>query len=230
MEIGRGQNKETAMGMGRNDPAVSVSDNLKKGAHTLNDPAGRTGPTAPPNLQKLGKMTERNIAETTKVADLGQNQPANVDPVTKTQAEMLKQGYSPEAAGIVRDNATPEQRTQDIADFQKRAKSATDRGGARRRHPRQHRWTSWPARCAAPTRRWKPPKSSGDPAKVSEARAKVDAANKAVVDYHQVRTGAHEAAVVNADAAKIVNERAVSPTKDPPARCGKRLWRRIARR
>lgn len=205
LEIGRGQNKETAMGMGRNDPAVSVSDNLKKGAHTLNQPPEVLGQN-PAELQKLGKMTERNIAETSKVATSG-NQPANVDPVTKSQAEMLKQGYSPEAAGIVRDNATPEQRTQDIADFQKRAKGATiDAVRAADTHA-AGQMDKLAGEVRSANDALETAKTSGDPAKVAEARAKVDAANKAVVDYHQVRTGAHEAAVVNdPDAAKIVNE------------------------
>jgi len=48
-----------------------------------------------------------------------------VDPVMRGQADMLKQGYSPEAAGIVRDNATPAERAADIADFQNRTKQVS---------------------------------------------------------------------------------------------------------
>ena len=205
LEIGRGQNKETAMGMGRNDPAVSVSDNLKKGAHTLNKPPEVLADN-PAELQKLGKMTERNMAETSKVAET-HKQSVTVDPVTKSQAEMLKQGYSPEAAGIVRDNATPEQRTQDIADFQKRAKGANlDAVRAADTHAASQ-MDKLAGEVRSANDAFETAKTSGDPAKIAEAKAKVEAANKAVVDYHQVRTGAPEAAVVNEpDAAKIVNE------------------------
>ena len=205
LEIGRGQNKETAMGMGRNDPAVSVSDNLKKGAHTLNqDPATLGNSNA--DMQKLGKMTGRNMDATEAVAKTGA-QTAPVDPVTRQQADMLKQGYSPEAAGIVRENATPEQRTQDIADFQQRAKGANlDAVRAADTHANtQMDKLAGEARTAGEA--FETAKAGGDPAKIGEAKAKLDAANKAVVDYHQVRTGAHEAAVVNEpDAAKVVNE------------------------
>ena len=108
-EIARGNNPETAMGLGRDDPAISVADNLKKAAHTVNEPPASISNS---DLQKLGKMTGRNADAVTQVTG------APGDAATRAQADMLKQGYSPEAAGIVRDNATPQQRAQDIADFQ----------------------------------------------------------------------------------------------------------------
>ena len=60
--------------------------------------------------EKLGKMTERNAHEIGKAAQPGET--PKIDTRLRDQAQMLKDGFSPEAAGIVRDNATPEQRTQ----------------------------------------------------------------------------------------------------------------------
>ena len=43
--------------------------------------------------------------------------------------------------------------------------------------------------------------------RTAKAQAQADAANKAVIDYHETRTAAQNAAVANdGDAAKIVNE------------------------
>lgn len=197
-EIARGNNPETAMGLGRNDPAISVADNLKKAAHTVNTPADAiTGD----ELQKLGKMTGRNADAVTQVTG------ASVDPVTRQQADLLKQGYSPEAAGIVRDNATPEQRAQDIADFQSRAKQVSvEAAKAADAHAAQTMdKLAGDARHANEV--LEATKATGDEARVSRAQAQADAANKAVVDYHETRTAAQNAAVANdPDAAKIVNE------------------------
>ncbi len=90
MEAGRGFDAESSRTMGaKPTPAVQsakVSDNLAKGGHTLNKPAGSMTSA---DYQELGKMTIRNMDAA------GIN-----DPVLRQQAEMLKQGYRPESAGI----------------------------------------------------------------------------------------------------------------------------------
>jgi len=197
-EIARGNNPETAMGLGRNDPAISVADNLKKAAHTVNTPPDKIDGT---ELQKLGKMTGRNADAIAQVT----GQP--VDPVTRAQADALKQGYSPEAAGIVRDNATPEQRAQDIADFQKRSKQVSVEAvrAADTHANTQMEKLAGEARHANEV--LEATKATGDTARTQRAQAAADAANKAVIEYHETRAAAQNAAAVNdADAAKIVNE------------------------
>jgi len=114
-EIARGQNPETAYGLNAQDPAIEVSDNLKKAAHTLDTPPAAIQSD---ELQKLGKMTGRNMNAIAAV-----NPDTKLDTAFRQQADLLKQGYSPEASGIVRDNATPAERAQDIAAFQDRCRS-----------------------------------------------------------------------------------------------------------
>ena len=197
-EIARGDNPETAMGLGRDDPAISVADNLKKAAHTVNEPPASISNS---DLQKLGKMTGRNADAVTQVTG------APGDAATRAQADMLKQGYSPEAAGIVRDNATPQERAQDIADFQNRAKQVSvEAARAADTHANQTmEKLAGDARHA--NEALEATKATGDPVRTAKAQAQADAANKAVIDYHETRTAAQNAAVANdGDAAKIVNE------------------------
>lgn len=197
-EIARGNNPETAMGLGRDDPAISVADNLKKAAHTVNTPSDAITSS---DLQKLGKMTGRNADAVTQVTG------ASVDPVTRQQADLLKQGYSPEAAGIVRDNATPQQRAQDIADFQSRARQVSVEAAKAADVHAGKVMDDLAGKARAANEALESAHASGDPVKVSEAKAQVEAANKAVIDYHETRAAAQNAATVNdPDAAKIVNE------------------------
>ena len=128
-ETARGSNAETAYGLGQKDPSLDVADNLKKAAHTLDSPPETISPA---ETQKLGKMTARNMDAIEKVTS------SAGDPALRRQADMLRKGYSPETAGIVRENATAAERTADIADFQRTPAT---------------RWTASPARRARPTRR-----------------------------------------------------------------------------
>jgi hypothetical protein len=146
-------------------------------------------------------MTGRNADAVTQVTG------APGDAATRAQADMLKQGYSPEAAGIVRDNATPQERAQDIADFQNRAKQVSvEAAKAADTHANQTmEKLAGDARHANEV--LEATKATGDPARTAKAQAQADAANKAVIDYHETRTAAQNAAVANdGDAAKIVNE------------------------
>lgn len=117
---GRAAGKETAYSYGGKDPAtgkpkitdqhVNTMDNLKKGAHTLTaDPGKMTGD----DWASLGKMTSRNMANG-GIENTG----------LKTKADMLKMGYSPEAAGIVPDNATPQQRERSLREFHQQCRQA----------------------------------------------------------------------------------------------------------
>ena len=98
-ERGRGFNKETdpnfgkspkaSSPAGRPDPNVAVMKNREKGAGAL----GKTPQQllrSPSDMQELGKMTLRNMES----AGLR-------NPALERQVDMLKRGYSPEAAGIV---------------------------------------------------------------------------------------------------------------------------------
>ncbi len=109
-ETARGLGKETALGLGGKDANVEVTDNLKKACHTLENPPGELGDES---LQEMGKMTMRNL----KAAGME-------DPTLRYQCELLKKGYSPEAAGIIRPAATDDQRLLDLANFQSRCKAS----------------------------------------------------------------------------------------------------------
>lgn len=209
-EIGRGYNPETAMGLGANDPALSVADNLKKAAHTVNTPPDQISSA---DLQKLGKMTGRNADAVATVT----GQP--IDPTTRAQADMLKQSYSPEASGIVRNNATPAQRAADIAEFQKKAKQVTI-DAARAADVSANRAME---KLAAEARHANDVldavRQTGDANRIARAKANVENANRAVIEYAETRAAAQKAAVLNdPDAAKIVNEaRGISNEGKPPS-------------
>jgi len=115
IEAGRGGNKETDLNFGRNqrDGHVAVQQNLKKSAGTLTRrPADLLN--RPGELQELGKMTMRNLAD----AQLS-------NPELQQQATMLKQRFSPEAAGVVPPNATPAEREAALAAFQRASRNVS---------------------------------------------------------------------------------------------------------
>ena len=212
-EIARGNNPETAYGLGRNDPAIAVSDNLKKAAHTVNAPVDKlTGN----DLQKLGKMTGRNLDAIEAVHGTTAT-PA--EPTLRQKADMLKQGYSPEAAGIVRDNATAAERAQDLADFQSKCKQTTVEAvkAADTHAGRTMDKLAGEARQAGDA--LEAAKSSGDGARIAEAQKRATNANKAVIEYSELRTAAQQSAVMNEpEAAKIVSEaRGVKPEGTSPS-------------
>ncbi len=119
-QVGRAAGKETASSYGGTDPTTgkpittdkhtNTMDNLKKGGHALSKNPGKMTNS---DWAEMGKMTSRNMANgSVKNADL------------RNKAEMLKKGYSPEAAGIVPDNATPAQREKALREFHQQCKEA----------------------------------------------------------------------------------------------------------
>jgi len=213
-EIGRGYNPETAMGLGANDPALSVADNLKKAAHTVNTPPDQISSA---DLQKLGKMTGRNVDAVATVT----GQP--IDPVTRAQADMLKQNYSPEASGIVRDNATPAQRAEDIAAFQKKAKQVTIDAARAADVSANKAMEKLAAEARHANDVLEAVRQTGDADRIARAKANVENANRAVIEYAETRAAAQKSAVLNdADAAKIVNEaRGIPYDGKPPSQIRK---------
>jgi hypothetical protein len=207
-EIGRGYNPETAMGLGANDPALSVADNLKKAAHTVNTPSDQISSA---DLQKLGKMTGRNADAVATVT----GQP--IDPVTRAQADMLKQNYSPEASGIVRDNATPAQRAEDIAAFQKKAKQVSVDAARAADVSANKAMEKLAAEARHANDVLDAVRQTGDADRIARAKANVENANRAVIEYAETRAAAQKSAVLNdADAAKIVNEARGIPNEGKP--------------
>lgn len=108
--IGRASNHETGLAFESGDPYVSVLDNTRKGGAILKkDPLSYSYE----DRTKFGKMVGRNVA----VVKLP-------DPVLRDTLERLKRGDSWEAAGVVPEHATPEQRAKAIRDFHQRAERA----------------------------------------------------------------------------------------------------------
>jgi len=192
-ETGRGYNKETAYGMTSKDPNVAVHDNLKKAAQHLDTPPEQlTGP----DLQELGKMTGRNM-EAGRIND----------PALKEQCDMLKAGKSPEASRIVRDNATPRERIQDLSDFQSRtARTNQEAAAATAKHAAGTERAL--AKSATNAEAWyKHCKAEGDPNAISQAKAKMQAAKEELAVYREQQGVSREAAVRSSkSAAKISAE------------------------
>ena len=190
-ETMRGNNPETALGFGQADPAISVTDNLKKAADTLSKPASTIEME---DLQKLGKMTERNVQEIGKAARPGET--PKIDPRLRDQAQMLKDGFSPEAAGIVRDNATPEQRAQDIADFQAKSREVSVEAVKAADRFANTRMEELAAEARHANEVLEKTIETGDAQRIETARKNAAAAESKVIGYQEMRSVAQEAAVM----------------------------------
>ena len=109
-DVNRGLGHETSYNV--NSPAadanVAALKNLEKGAHTLNKPPADLSLA---DVQELAKMTQRNM-------DAGGIR----NPRLKAQVDMLKAGYSPEAAGAVPANASPAEKAAAMREFQQQAR------------------------------------------------------------------------------------------------------------
>lgn len=178
-EIRRGFNEETALGFKANNPSASVSDNLKKAAHTLDMPPGKLDPA---DVQKLGKMTGRNLEE------LGKLDPAAAKKyeTLQKQAEMLKKGYSPEAAGI-----------EDLGKFQQQAKEASVKAVKATEGWAESKTTELTQRARSAEDALKQANKSGDPVRIQEARVKVVEAKTDLIGFKETQAAAREAAVLN---------------------------------
>ena len=109
-EINRGLGHETSYNV--NSPAadanVAALKNLEKGAHTLNKPPADLSLA---DVQELAKMTQRNM-------DAGGIR----TPRLRAQVDMMKAGYSPEAAAVVPANASPAEKAAAMGEFQRQAR------------------------------------------------------------------------------------------------------------
>jgi hypothetical protein len=189
-EAGRGLNEETALGYKAQNPSASVSDNLKKAAHTLDTPAGKLSLD---DMQKMGKMTGRNLAE------MGQLKPASTQAFEslQQQSKMLKEGYSPEAAGIVRDGATPDQRAQDLADFQKRARQASVESVKTTETWADTQTTELSQSAKRAEDTLERLKGSGDAQAIRQAQQAVELEKTKLIDFKATQSAAKQAAVLN---------------------------------
>ena len=190
IEVGRGLNEETALGYKAQNPSASVSDNLKKAAHTLETPADKLSLE---DMQKMGKMTGRNLAE------MGQLKPASTQAYEslQQQSKMLKEGYSPEAAGIVRDGATPDQRAQDLADFQKRARQASVESVKATETWADTQTTELRQSAKRAEDTLERLKGSGDAPAIRQAQQTVELEKTKLIEFKATQTAAKQAAVLN---------------------------------
>lgn len=220
-ETGRGFNEETALGFKQNNPSASVSDNLKKAAHTLDTPAGDLSMA---DVQKMGKMAGRNLEELSK---LDPQAAARYDTLQQ-QAKMLKEGYSPEAAGIVRDNATAAERAQDLASFQKEVREmsvssikATDAWA-------EGRAAELGKNVTRAQEMLERAKLGGDAEHVQEVKNLVDQSREELARFRELQAASKEAAVVSdingKSAANILSEAKGIPTEgEPPSAVREKL-------
>ena len=114
VETARGFGHETSTNV--NSPApdanVAVLKNLEKGGHTLDTPPARLL-ESPAQLQELAKMTQRNIQD-------GGIQNLRL----KSQVDLMKAGYSPEAAGAVPPNGTTVEKTAALQEWMQPVRDA----------------------------------------------------------------------------------------------------------
>ena len=214
-EIARGNNPETAYGLGKKDPALAVPDNLKKGAHTLTH-TPETLINNPEELQKLGKMTQRNLAA---INDVHGAAAPPTDPALKAKLDALKEGMSPGGAGIVDPAAPPAEQAKQMADFQKQvqkinveAVKAADTHAAKT-------MDGLAGKVREAGEALEAAKASGNATQIAEAQKTLTNANKAVIEYSELRGAAQHAATVNdPHAANVVNEaRGIKPEGSSPS-------------
>ncbi len=201
-ETGRGFNEETALGFKANNPNASVSDNLKKAAHTLETPPSKLGSD---DLQKLGKMAGRNYDELKKL-DPGK---ASQFETLKRQSDMLKQGYSPEAAGIT-----------DLGKYQRDVRAASVEAVKATERWADTQSTQLTQRAQSAREAYDVARKSGDPARIQEAHKALVEARSNLIGFKETQAAAREAAVLNkanGDAAtKVMAEARRLPTEGKP--------------
>ncbi|MBS1198583.1 MAG: hypothetical protein H6R18_2368 [Proteobacteria bacterium] len=183
-EVRRGLNEETALGFKANNPNASVADNLKKAAHTLDTPAGKLSSE---DVQKLGKMTGRNLEE------LGKLDPASAKKyeTLQRQSDMLKKGYSPEAAGI-----------DDLGKFQKEAREATVKSVKTTEKWAETRTADLTRQAQRAEEALVKARSSGDTASINQARQQLERTKTDLIGFKETQAAAKEAAVLNANNGK----------------------------
>lgn len=183
-ETGRGFNEETALGFKANNPNASVADNLKKAAHTLDTPPGKLNSE---EVQKLGKMTGRNLEE------LGKLDPASAKKyeTLQKQADMLKKGYSPEAAGI-----------EDLGAFQQQAREASVKAVKTTEQWAQNRTGELTRQAQRAEEALTKARSSGDSTAINQARQQLEQAKSDLIGFKETQAAAKEAAVLNTNNGK----------------------------
>ena len=201
-ETRRGFNDETALGFKANNPNASVADNLKKAAHTLDTPPAKLGSD---DLQKLGKMTGRNLEE------LGKLDPASAKKyeTLQRQSDMLKKGYSPEAAGI-----------EDLGKFQQQAREASVKAVKATEGWAESKTAELTQRARQAEQTLTQAKTAGDPVRVQEARIQLEKAKTDLIGFKETQVAAKEAAVLSQgngkSAANIMAEAKGIPTAGKP--------------
>ena len=202
LETARGYGKETSLSYhdpvpGETPPPVDknikVMDNLKKGADTLTKPAGEM---TPDDLQNLGKMTGRNM-EAGGVEN----------PTLAEQAKLLKQGYSPESAGVVAPNATDAQVTEQIGKFQQQAHDANIQAAQNTTAEANANGQKLQSTYEQAQTKYQAAQNSGDPEALAQASAELHNAKGNLIDHNTQQAAAQEAVVRNqTDGAKILND------------------------
>jgi len=183
-EVRRGLNEETALGFKANNPNASVADNLKKAAHTLDTPAGKLSSD---DVQKLGKMTGRNLDELAKLDPAS----AKKYETLQRQSDMLKRGYSPEAAGI-----------EDLGKFQQEAREATVKAVKTTEKWAETRTADLTRQAQRAEEALTKARSSGDTASINQARQQLERTKTDLIGFKETQAAAKEAAVLNANNGK----------------------------
>ncbi|HNV02593.1 MAG TPA: hypothetical protein PLE61_00125 [Vicinamibacterales bacterium] len=186
-EISRGLGHETSYNVGsaRADANVAALKNLEKGGHTLDRPAARLM-ESPADLQELGKMTQRNME-----AGGVRNQ------ALEAQVDMLKTGYSPEAAGIVRPNATAAEKAATLGEFQQQCRDVNAQSVRNTQARSAATMEGLQAAARAAEAKLQQARASGNAEAISSARAEVQAARTEAIEFQAQQRAAREALVRN---------------------------------
>ncbi len=183
--INRGFGHETSYNVNNPtaDTNVAALKNLEKGAHTLERPPADLSLG---DCQELAKMTQRNVSEG------GINRPR-----LKAQVDMMKAGYSPEAAGVVPANGTPAEKARALGEFQQQAREVNVEAVRNTQAQSARTLERLRSVANAAEARLAQARAGGNPEAISAARAGADAARVDVADFQGQQMAAREALLRN---------------------------------
>lgn len=191
LETAQGYGKETSISKSQPRPGDSyteVMDNTKKGLGATAKPPDEITHA---DLQEVGKMTQRNM----EAGGIPRSDGVGKD--LYNQATMVKNGFSPEAAGIVRDNATPTQRAEDIARFLQQGRDVTLQAAQTTKGAAAAQEASLQSQLDTAKANYQQAVQSGDPKAIQQARSELQTTKQELLTQQGRQTAAVEGVVRN---------------------------------
>ena len=194
-EVNRGLGHETSYNV--NSPAadanVAALKNLEKGAHTLNKPPADLSLA---DVQELAKMTQRNM-------DAGGIRNGRL----KAQVDMMKAGYSPEAAGVVPASASPAEKAAAMGEFQRQARDVNTEAVRTTQARANETMGRLRDTAAAAEAKLTKARAAGNGDAVAAARQELTAAKTEAIEFQAQQRAAREALVRNnPEGARVMGE------------------------